>query len=494
MTEDLETNCRVYSYGCGLLPTATRRAIEDQLWLAHRYRYKLWQLNLAARGAYRDIRAILLPELLATESELDKAKELITLLGDKSLDAKERAANRKQLFLAKAEKERAFSKLKGIREKAKTNPAMREAITLIDARKNTLLKALRNVFSKTLGLYWCTYAYVEADARKANAGHTDPVKPVWRESGSLVCVPKGLTPVEVFLTNNNYVQITPITREGTSRSARSRTTAKYRISSKEKGKPVWVELPIVFHRKLPEDADIRCVKLVVKKLREGRFHYSLQFVLHSKSFNEKPQGAGVAALSFNNDKATVQCAYGEPKELPIGVDAGLVSKIRDLQSIRHKHLNEMIGLLNAWCERQDDIPEWFLSELESIKEGRSCRRLLHLKDKIRQLVDKRVVEHYNKWVYRENHLYWWQSDAQTKMLRNRSDRYRNIALDLRKQYTVLLIDSRKLNDPKLKTDQRNNAGLHDLKTKVKQSFRNNAIPVIGTSCLDILTNYQAAKP
>ncbi len=488
--EDQESSCRVYSYGCGLLPTATRRAIEAQLWLAYRYRYKLWQLNLASRDAYREVRAKLLPELLTTEADLDKAKELITLLNDKELSAKERNATKPQLFLAKAAKARAIAKLKELKEKAKNEPSMTEAIALIDDRKNILLKALRNVFSKTLHLYWCTYAEVEADARKANAGRNDPVKPVWRESGSLVCVTKGLTPEDVFLQHNNYVQITPVSREGKSRAIGSRTTARYRISSNEQGKPVWVELPLVYHRDLPKDADIRYVKLVVHRLREGRFHYSIQFVLHSRLLNDKPRDAGVAALSFNNDKATVQCEYGEPKELPIGVDLGLSQKIRDLQSIRHRHLTEMVGLLNAWCERQDDIPEWFLSELEAITQGQSCRRLLHLKDKIRELVDQRVIEHYNKWVYRENHLYWWQADAQTKMLRNRADRYRKIASGLKLQYRVILIDSKKLDDPKLRTATRHNEGLHDLKTRIKQTFGYNAILIEGNSPLNMIAKYR----
>jgi hypothetical protein len=481
--------CRVYSYGCGKLSKEARQAIDNQLWLAYQYRFQLWNLSIAARNAYREIRAQIIPDLVDTEVKLKQAKELILILSDKELTAKERNINKKSLFLAKVAKEQYQAKLNKLRLEAKTNQSMTDAVNLINYRRNELLKALRKVFSSILGLYWGTYSKIEADARMAESGREDPVRPTWKQSGVLVCQLRGVTTSDVLSGKNTCVRIQPITREGKSKLVGSRTTAQYRIAS-NKSAPVWVDLPIMYHRDLPVDADIKYVKLVVKKLREGRFHYSLQFTLKSSFVVKTGLGAGVAAICFANDKATVQCEYGPCLELDIGLDQGIVSKIKDLQAIRQKQAIAAIGLLNGWCDRQDELPEWVLGEIEATKTSLSCRKLYHLRNRLRHLIDARVMEHLDKWAYKENHLYWWQYDARINMLRNRSDRYKCIAADLRRKYRNILVDSRKLDLPKRKTAARNDLAIHDLKTHIHNAFGSTAIKVTGESCKAMLTKWR----
>lgn len=180
---------KVYAYGCKRPDRETAEAIKGQLWLAHRYRTMLWHLSMAGRSLYRAQRREHVPGLVETEGELERAGELFTLI-----DAKESPAEYREL---KVRVQQLRAKCRELRDAAKTHPGLIADTAEASDRRGVLQRALRNVFSRTFGLYSGTYLHIEAASRSANAGTEDPVRPRWDGSGALaIQLQGGHTPLE----------------------------------------------------------------------------------------------------------------------------------------------------------------------------------------------------------------------------------------------------------------------------------------------------------
>lgn len=479
---------RVYRYGIPRPDKSTRAAIREQLWQAYRYRLMLWHLAMAQRAAYRQMRREHMPELVESEQALERARELYGLIEKDARHRRERQA-------AKVEEQRLKAKCKELREAAKSDTAFAAAAATLSERQGVLQRALRNVFSRTLGLYSGTYLHVEAAARSANAGREDPKRPIWRgvdedgEGALAIQLQGGRTCADLFSGSDPSIGIERPMRAGQSRRMGSRTTCRYRLRSGPCGKAVAIALPLVMHRDLPEDARVTWAKLVVSRVHEHRFDYSLQLTVESSQASERQAGAGLVAVCLRDDKITYACEYGDEREYRFDTRT---EKLRDLQSIRDQHRNAATGLLVGWCERQDETADWVRDEIAAIQERKSCRRLYHLRERLRGVVDARISAYLDEWAYRENHLYWWQSDARTNALRARKDAYRRFAADLRSRFRQVVVDSRRLDGRERLTDERRWFGLHELRLAITQAFGDDAHQMPGDSCAELCERFRGA--
>jgi hypothetical protein len=475
----------VYAYGCKTPPKEVRAQIREQLWLAYRYRLMLWKLAMAGRECYRALRREHVPELVRTEEQLARMAELFELVEDRT--------ERQSL---KIELQRLRAKSKELREAAKVDAAFAADVAEAKARQATLQRALRKVFSRVLGLYSGTYLHVEAAAASANAGVEDPVRPRWGggafdgEGALAIQLQDGPSSVALFHEDIPSIYVQPL-RNGARTKRERRTVAWYRIRSGDKGVAVRIPLEVLLHRDLPADARIKWVKLIVKRIHEFGYHYSLQFTIESAARDVRPRGHGVVAICFAGDRITCQNDRGEclvvaPFKEP--------SKLRELQSVRDRHRNQAIALLVGWCDRQDETADWVREEIAIIEEKRSCRRLYHLREQLRGVVDDALSRYLDEWAYRENHLYWWHNSARKNALQARKNLYRVFASNLRKRYDTVLLDSRRLADDAvpLKVERRWLA-LHEFRMVVKHAIGENVVSLTGVNCDEMFERWRAGK-
>jgi hypothetical protein len=383
------------------------------------------------------------------------------------------------------------AKLKVLRDAAKTNEEFNGLIQADHRRMDVMLRAFRGIFS-SWGLYSGTYLIIEEAARRARSGRYDPARPRWDGTGCLgVQIQGGASAADVLSGKNHYLRIAPVNRAGKGRRWGSQTTAQYRIRSRDK-KPVFITLPLAYHRDLPEDARITWVRLVVAKSGLRKI-YSLNLTLESKTFQRQEFGAGTVAICLNQDRILYAAEGEEPVELSFDPRLG---KADDLQSIRDKNRNGAIGLLRAWCERQDEVPDWFLDELEKNTANASCRRAVGLVYRLERerLLPDALMATLKEWVAHEDHLYQWQSDLRGNALRARKYTYRCFAAHLRRTYRDVLLDSRRLDGTERKSKERNDMGFYELKLAIRHSMGAEHVhDVTGATCEEMFQTYYEEK-
>ena len=474
---------KVYAYGCARPSREIRDAISEQLWIAHRYRVALWHLAMAGRATYRELRRQHFPELLRVEAQLARMGELYSLV-DRKESPKEHQA-------IKVEHQRLKARARELREAAKTHAGMMADLAAVQERTGVLQRALRNVYSRTYGLYSGTYLHVEAAARSANAGTEDPAKPRWNGSGTLaIQLQGGRSIVDLTSGRDPSIHVVPTNRGSRGRRAGARTIIRYRLRSDGGGRAVLIDLPVMLHRPLPSDAKVTWAKLAVTKIHDHRYHYEVQLTTETEHGFEAPSGAGVVAVCLRNDDVWIGDEYTEPKRFAAGINLG---KGNDLLSIRDKHRNGAIGALVAWRDRQDETADWVREEISAIEERRSSRRLYHRRDRLRDVVDDKTMDALDKWAYGENHLYWWQSGMRHGALNERQDRYRKFARELARRYSTLVIDSRPLDGRDRLTESRRWLGLYELRSALIQAFGESAHKMRGDSCDELLERFRDAQ-
>jgi hypothetical protein len=494
---------RVYSYLCARPSLDVRNAIDEQLYVAHRYRLMLWHLASASRAQYRSRRREHFPELVTAE---DESHRINAILGEveKIEDRQEKREMRAVMRTHKIEMQRLRARIRELRALAKDSASLAADVAADREREGILQRALRNIHSRTYGLYSGTYLCVEDAARRARSGSRDPKRPCWdgartrdfhaprrlddvHGSGMLgIQLQGGRSVAELLSGDDPSVQL--VFPAGAHHRG-MRAVCRYRLRSGAGGKPVLIDLPIAYHRELPRDAKVTWAKLAVT--RSGlRSIYSLQLTVESAANERSQYGAGVVAVCLHNDRVMYSCEYGEPQEFVHDLRSGRGS---ELLSNRDKMRNNIIGLLTAWGERQDELPDWLRDELAVQEERPSARKLLRFVDRCGSQLPEKLLAEITKWRYRENHLFAWQSDMRTSALRRRQDAFRVFAATLRRKYRTLVLDSRRLDDPARMTSDRRDKGLHALRLALQHAFGDEVCLTTGLTCAELCERFRAAE-
>lgn len=476
--EDVPVPIKVYRYGCGKVPKSTRTLIAQQLALAASYRLMLWHCSRASRALYRERRCLAFPQLAQAEQELARQVEIFGVL-----DIKEHKSERKKL---KVEIARLRSVCRTLCKELKEDPSFRVTVQADHDRELELRRALRGAISQ-LGLYSGSYLLVEAADKASRGGRRDPARPLFTGSGTLGVQIQGGISTETVLSpaRNSWVSIQALKRVGRGSSAGSRTVCRYRLCSAQR-KPVFVELPLMYHRDLPADAEVLWARLAVRRVGL-RYTYAVLLTVKSEENRRTQFGAGDVVVCFNQDRVSYADAYQLDTVKTFEFDTRL-DKVASLQSIRDRQRNAMVATLKIWAEDLDQASDWLLEELACNEGKASCRRLVRFVHRLQKeyKLPKRLVEAIQKWCYHENHLYQWQEDMRRSALLSRRDAYRCFAANLRRKYRRLVLDNRRLEQPIRKTFERNAVALSELKTCLKNSFGDDfVLETTGATCREM---------
>lgn len=461
---------RVYSYGARP-PTdpAQFAAVEDQMRRAHRYRNALVEHERARRAIVDATLAELSPQLLAVEAAIPPAERRVeAAVADLT---REQARQRKKVRpVALAESiAAARAALRTLRDERKrlraglfASPAWAERQAEIEDAAKAAKKELRSA----CGLYWGSYLHVEQSMGGARAG-APPRFAAWDGGGHLAVQCQGGLSVPDLLAGGSpllAIEAAP-PRPARAKNGRALPAVRFRIGSTPSGAPVWASVPVVIHRPLPDDAAVKWAHLVRRRVGT-HCEWRVQFVVSRESGWAPTDRAasGVVGVDVGwrmRPDGSLRVAYwmgDDGAEGELALDAGWLGqmrKVEDIASIRDGLLNEAKTKLAAGLRAADvtkELPDWLREALQTLHAWRSARRLAALEIRLRGTMPaqglcacdasySRTVDELEGWRKRDRHLLEYEANLRDQLQRNRADRYRVFAAQMRRRYRTIVVES-----------------------------------------------------
>lgn len=458
---------KIYEYGCTSAPGVGLAVFEKQVKLAHRYRNALVAIERQRRDAFADV--------LGEQDEVKAQKLLIESL-QTQLEAKRKeakaasAAERRRVApgpemaatikALTAQLKTARARLRELKPAAiaASKPALDQATA--DAQQ-----AVRDARAAS-GLYWGTYLAVEQGMAAARSG---PPPRFRRFDGSgkvAVQIQHGISVGDLFGCEDTRLQIKPVPPEAWSSPVRgerrrlSRTVARLRVGTERdaegrRSQPIWVEVPIVLHRPLPEGCRVKWAYLLRERVAT-KFEYRLQLVIEQATgfavpTPEDPSARIGVDIGWRVVGSGLRVAYwrdsqGREGEIVLPEELlGRFRQVEDLRSIRDGHFNVARQELVTWLKtRQNgDLSEEWQARVRTVAQWRASARLaaLALWWRTHRLPDDcgafAAVEDWRK---KDKHLSEWQANLHQKARRNRREMYRRFAAHLARTYGTACLE------------------------------------------------------
>jgi hypothetical protein len=268
-----------------------------------------------------------------------------------------------------------------------------------------------------------------------------------------------------------------------------RTTARVRVSSTSRGKPVWCELSIVQHCPLPPDASVRYA-YVVKKRSGLRWRYELQLTVAADRSRAPAKRHDAVAVDIGWRRLSsglVRAGYWSGSDgsrgeilVPRSVEEDL-EYVRRLKSVSDLVFNRAIGVLRKMPLPDMTVRRWMdgkqvdrpiqeevryaylwrahkkLDRLVREMVGGSARTDLWSAwktERLRKKLDLMPTEEEAQdfagsswelfylccWVHKDRHLIQWEADHRRRALARRLDSFRKDAARLAARYDVLILE------------------------------------------------------
>jgi len=443
--------CMVFEYGC-LLPTAGEEAMLEQI----KERSRLWNKLVEIEQAYRekvrnelavpnDRSAELAAELSSIREEIKgKRKASRTSKVDVSDLQKQAKAIKEELAQVRAEVKE---------EKKRIAKEKRGRLDELEAERRKLQKEAQ----QESNLYWCNYddvinAYQVARQRAMREGKRLRFHRFDGTGKVFVRWQKGLS-IEA-LSSDTRLQIEPVPEgawyspKRSDRRKLARTKVRIRVNS-EGRKPVWLELPMVMHRPLPDKSVIRNAAVIRERIGD-KFRYKLVITVAFEPMPHKPVGEGAVGidLGWRNVEGGLRVAYwkdedgnGEALVLPNRL-VSQFKKVDELKSIRDQHFNDAKNVLTLWMTGKN-LPEWLKQETATLSQWRGKGRLVMLTRKWQEnrfSGDQEMVAYLEEWIKRDRHLWDWETNLQDQVGRHRREIYRKFASEIVKKYARIFLE------------------------------------------------------
>lgn len=462
--------CKVYEYGC-LAPIIGEDVLIEELHRRQQYWNKLVEIERAHRERVRELLVIPDDPVQPLADKLAEVREQIKTARKKGRSGKVDTSDLQDQ--AKKLREQ-IAEAKIIRDGAKkaTREANKSALDQLEKERRDAVKAV----TAQSDLYWCNYDEVQKDydqARKRAMRDKTQIKfHRWDGTGKVtVRFQKGL-PVPNVFASDTRLQIDPVPQDAWDkprgvRRKLTQTVIRLRVTSDENKKPVWVELPMVMHRPMPAESEIRCASICREKVgRKWRYKAVLTVTLGETK--PKIHGRGVVGidLGWRMIKNGLRVAYwvddqGEHGQLVLNPEVLYeFNKLPDLQSIRDKHFNEVKATLTAWSA-ENKKPDWLTEELKTLHAWRSPGRLVVLILRWRNErfdSDQEIYDKLEYWRKRENHLYDWEANLRDQVHRRRREIYRIFAAKAVRKYDTIVLEDFDLRRVAKKPDAENGTG------------------------------------
>jgi len=502
-----EGRTMVYKYGC---PSWAKldEAAEYQLRLAHELRNALVAIHRAHAETVAAIWAEH-PEVAAREAELAvadaKLAEAIEAGKNERMHArttKVSAATRQVIAAAKAARKKAKAAHKAAKDAAYDLLVPRFAAAKADRKAQE--KATYGEFVQKRGLYWTTYndvrrhfmTTVASVTKKRRAGQRADVRfHRWTGEGTLtIQLPRGAgDPVRSpdllasgegpwrymvrlpAIDPEEWATLTPAERR-----VRARAEVAIRIGTKD-GAPVWCEVPVVWHRPLPPDADVAQVQ-ITRRFVAGKARLSVAVTVRIGAAPRTERTGAVAlnlgwrSLGERGIRVAVWEATSVPAH-PLVVPPHLeeVIKVKDggrrgeviipaswryvyddcdaLRSERDKKLDALRPQLVDWLKAQPAAAEVLGAPYADVLRWRSANRFAALAHRWREarkggdevvraalVGDEAMYAALEAWRVHDKHHWSREANQRDQLIARRNDAYRVLASLLTSAFGLVIVD------------------------------------------------------
>lgn len=240
-----------------------------------------------------------------------------------------------------------------------------------------------------------------------------------------------------------------------------RTLCRIGIGTDESKRPIWLTAPVVFHRPIPDDAEIRGV-MVCREIVGGVPRWKLCITVRSAVADASNQKAACGIdIGYRKRPGGLRVAYwadtyGDHGEflLPSKFET-LNRKLDDLRSIMDSHFNDVRDKLTAYLTKFGvSLPMELQEAFSNTHRWKSPARLVHA---MRIWKDHRITgddEIWNAcqyWYYGRKqkpdpvwnghrHLWLWHSNLSDQLFRERREVYRVWSSAMSRKYGAIYIE------------------------------------------------------
>jgi hypothetical protein len=426
----------VYNWCYGAkTPTENLAIVEEQIRLAHQYRNKLVELELARRKAAESAARALHPEFDSAAAKYAEAQARVdaayAVLKECRVKARKRveptAEQRESIEKAKAERRAAGLELgqhkkaaykaltdaqKPYREIARAQLNLSDDIKPATAKKlitERYLELLRDAdlsgglyefardvkeARKASGLFWGTYLPVEDSTKDFQKGAPPKFRRFDGRGFVAIQLQRGLTFRNATECTDTRLQISlpettyQMASKGKDRGARAIGSIKIRIGSDDR-EPVWATVPFTYHRPIPPDAVIKWAFLHCRRVGMHN-EWSVRLTIETEYSKLRSTNGQTVAVHLGFRKvatglrvATAVDTDGRLQELIIDdASAKSFGFSADLISTRDNIANAVLEEFRTWADSAESS-DWFKTETETLSHWRHPDRLNRLVERWR---------------------------------------------------------------------------------------------------------------
>ena len=444
---------RVYEYGCGRDALRGLETAIEQM----RRRNELWNRMVEIDKA---IRKKMEPLLFAKaqEEELRALRLRLKELQGRSRnqqtsDPNQRPATEVDTQAAIASVRETLAEVKRARkDNADRN---RQALRELDAERIRLVREAQS----QAGLYWANRIEIQGwydtarvlamrSGRQLRSRH-------WDGTGMVtVYFPLGLSAGSVF-AKSGKLQVDPIPEAAwtspnrATRRQLSRTRVRIRVLANADRSPVWLELPLIMHRPLPEGPTIRWASVLRERVGLSWRHRLLLTVREPLPVRNEGEDQAVGiALGWRIVPTGLRVAYwcdqdGRSGELILTQkDLAAFKQIDSLDAaIAAAHLN-VRSFLGSFVETDSLHDSWILRAREGVdsEAPRTLVRFFRQWQAERFPGDDAAFATVQAWYKQHLHLWMWQANLRDQLIRRRRDIYRVFAAEIARRYNRVFLN------------------------------------------------------
>lgn len=442
--ENQNVRSMVYQYGtvpARVVPVGGESEAMAQLKLARRLWNVLVTIERVRVAAYRRIMQD------DEQAEIDRLRARMQELSEQKKAQSKQARKRVPTPELDEELKRARAALTMLIEHHKStqkerHDARRAELDALNERVWKRNKRARQAAGR-MGLFWGTYNAVMQSADTGRKLGELKYRSFRGEGTVTAQIIGGAAPAACIAGTHTFFQIDPPTAGQKWRNAR------VRIGSTADRAPVWIALPIVYHREIPANAQIKSV-CATRHVVAGHPRWTLNVtVTLPPAVAAKTTGPALAVdIGWRLLPDGVRVGYWQDDAgkhgqiLVVNRDLEAFKKIRDLRSITDCARDQFLPPLVDWLAQRELDADWQqrTSHLAQWRSGDRVAGLIRWWSDHRLPGDEEIHREAVEWRRQYLHLTNWWRNQQDQMTLRLREQYRVFAARVAADYRVLILE------------------------------------------------------
>lgn len=490
---------KCYQFGISAILSG-EELVSDQIWLNHRYRNRLVEIE-RERRAKRDgivsryVTPGLADQIKALGEKMKDIRANIKSANSASRSKKGGTPEQKDMLRAlQSEMADLKTRLKTEKKSLRESGAAQGELGVADAEAKACIRHAR----ANCGVYWGTYLLAEAAIKQASKKSSVNYKR-FDGSGSVAVQIQASAPLSTteLFGSDTRVQIDEVDPRAWDLSVgrgirRQICKAELRLRVGSDGRaPVWATFRLHLHRPLPE-GQVKWVKVHRRKIA-NKYQWRCDIIVDSTTTmaaQERVTRRCAIDIGWRSTDSGLKVAtlvddqgHHEVLTLPSSI-VRQRQKVNDLESIRQKSFNfAMNSLRMSLADFSGPLPEWLKEEKKYFHIWKSEIRLAKLCLKWREnrfRGDEEIYAQVEAWRKQDKHLWTWEYNLRQKFQLHRRELYRVWSKSLATCYDEIIIEDLDLRQFAEKAPAESDTG----EDKYSRIYRTDAALSVLRECLN----------